>query len=772
MINWLKTRWQSAFYRKSFLLILLIASIPGVISGIGIYWFGLQSTESELREIHAEEIDERVKNIDEQFNYLEESLSYWAFEPSFQSKIMQLDFIDQFQETREIKKKLLILKGSHPLIHNVELFVNRHDPVLFSPYVTNVEDQQHLRAYQSIIQASKNVTWEQAEVFSKNKKYQNEMTLTHQIPGVSNDPFGAIIVTIDQTTLARQLETLTPYSDGVSILLNDENDVLLSSSDFNNQSFISELQERKQTINGEKESFQIDWNHQTYSVSFGSFDRIGSEWTYVSAAPISAITSPIVTISKVILISSLSVLVLAFIMTFLASNRLYQPVKRLTLSLPTGSNWFGTSKYHDEFQQIRDSFYELSTEREKLEERMSAQVPQLKQHFLMQLARGYFYDYDEIELRKRMNSYGWETSDHHFLFIDYQLTGLYEAGTAVDDDEGLLTFAMANVMEDVAKDHIHQYTVLNAYDLSASMFLLVPNEDANVNHQIHLIADAVTKTINQLLHLQVTVTVSSVADRVKQIPQLFEELERGKRYREFGNKNQLIFLNELNNNREMEKLIYPFELEKEMIQCIRRGHTNEAEAIIRQFFNHLLDRGLNEVNVQSSVMQLYSAIQHEMLQSGLDLADLFEGRNMFVELQQIREREWMIRWLIGEVIQPYVLFMEDNMNMEMKRLVEQTLQYMKKYYMEDISLESCADFVHTTPYSLSKAFKNILGINFIDYLTNMRLDQAKRLLIESNVKISHIAEQVGYRHSYFNRIFKKHVGVPPSQFRKQYAQTS
>lgn len=121
-------------------------------------------------------------------------------------------------------------------------------------------------------------------------------------------------------------------------------------------------------------------------------------------------------------------------------------------------------------------------------------------------------------------------------------------------------------------------------------------------------------------------------------------------------------------------------------------------------------------------------------------------------------------WLIKDAITPYIERLEGRKNLELKRIVEQVVSKLEENYMNDISLESCSDEVGTNPYSLSKAFKQIVGINFIDYLTQLRMEKAKELLIHSDMKINDIAENVGYRHSYFNRIFKKKWGCHLANF--------
>ncbi|WP_163581841.1 AraC family transcriptional regulator [Gracilibacillus saliphilus] len=765
--SWFASRWHSNYFRKSFLLILFISSIPGIISGVAIYTFGLSSTENELQKVHLEEIGERAQNIDDQFNYLEESLTHWAFDPTFNYQLVTTDFVYDFQKTREIMQKLMILQGSQYLISEVNLFIEgEQGPILFNPYLNHLSEEGVMRAYQSLLESPKHISWDHKEEFYQHTEYSSNLILTHQIPGVISSPFGTIVVSIDSGSLIRTLETLTPYSNGVTLLMNENSELLLSTEEFSEHNFTNKLVSMFSDQNITDRSFQIDWNDKTYSVSYGTFDRVGSQWTYVSAAPISAITSPIITISKVILFASLTVFGLAFFLTLFASNRLYQPIRNLTSSF-TPSSRSTTSGTKDEFKQIRDRIDMLTSESEQLEKRITRQIPQLRQNFLIQLTSGFLYDFDERALKKKMENYRWNVENHSFVLLDIQLTGMSNKSEhKYGEDDSLVAFAMANIAEDLTKEYLDQYTVLNQYDMTSTIFLIIPNQITNVMKLLEQLADDISTAINQVLSRYVTITISSMTTKVKDINFLFEEIGRIKRFRDFNNQNQILMLNEVERDVSNHKLFYPFEMEKEIIQCIRRGRINETEELIRNFFDRVLENSKKEVSVQAGMMQLYSAIQHEILLSGVDPVVLYKGRNMYEELSHLREVEWVVKWLINHVITPYITYVEDNMNMEMKVIVDKIVSYIGEHYMEDISLESCAEYVGTTAYTLSKAFKKVYGTNFIDYLTKIRMNKAKELLFQTNMKIHEIAEEVGYRHSYFNRIFKKHVGLTPSQYRK------
>ena len=99
--------------------------------------------------------------------------------------------------------------------------------------------------------------------------------------------------------------------------------------------------------------------------------------------------------------------------------------------------------------------------------------------------------------------------------------------------------------------------------------------------------------------------------------------------------------------------------------------------------------------------------------------------------------------------------------------MDQILDYVQKNFMKELSLEEVAEYVNLSVGYLSNYFKGKMGMTFVDYLTKLRIEKAKELLMYTNDKIYKIAEQVGYQNSqYFVTIFKKKTGVTPAEYRK------
>ncbi|MNI86295.1 HTH-type transcriptional regulator YesS [compost metagenome] len=75
-----------------------------------------------------------------------------------------------------------------------------------------------------------------------------------------------------------------------------------------------------------------------------------------------------------------------------------------------------------------------------------------------------------------------------------------------------------------------------------------------------------------------------------------------------------------------------------------------------------------------------------------------------------------------------------------------------------------ADSVHLSPNYLSYLFKKIKGMNLWDYVTKLRMEEGKRLLLTTDMRRYEIAEAVGYESpEHFSKIFKKHFGISPSE---------
>ncbi|MCD1259957.1 response regulator [Paenibacillus athensensis] len=99
--------------------------------------------------------------------------------------------------------------------------------------------------------------------------------------------------------------------------------------------------------------------------------------------------------------------------------------------------------------------------------------------------------------------------------------------------------------------------------------------------------------------------------------------------------------------------------------------------------------------------------------------------------------------------------------------------YVDEHLQEELSREEIAASVYLNPAYLSRLFKKETGLSISEYILKIRMEQAKKLLAESNDKISYVAEKIGYSHfSFFAKMFKKYTGFSPQEYRKSFQGTS
>lgn len=103
-------------------------------------------------------------------------------------------------------------------------------------------------------------------------------------------------------------------------------------------------------------------------------------------------------------------------------------------------------------------------------------------------------------------------------------------------------------------------------------------------------------------------------------------------------------------------------------------------------------------------------------------------------------------------------------------VITRAKEFIKQHQTEDISLGQVAKAVNTSTFYFCKMFKKVTGINFTDYVSRVRIESAKNLLLNPNLRVSEIAYEVGFQSlTHFNRVFKKIIGQSPTEYRGQLA---
>ena len=195
-------------------------------------------------------------------------------------------------------------------------------------------------------------------------------------------------------------------------------------------------------------------------------------------------------------------------------------------------------------------------------------------------------------------------------------------------------------------------------------------------------------------------------------------------------------------------------------QILKFAYTDEMQEVLLEPF----------VN-QRDVLPNKIPLEHTMY------TELYEELNELIRICRLKEGRWYfyaklkILYLLSRIQENGGLISSKSVLTAVERekidRYKNIISYMEENYMKTISREELADVIHCNPQYLCHFFKKISGVSPVNYLIQLRIEQAKRMLKESNLTILEISMECGFNNtSYFVRQFRKYTGKTPREYRR------
>ncbi|MGG6313186.1 response regulator [Paenibacillus macerans] len=210
------------------------------------------------------------------------------------------------------------------------------------------------------------------------------------------------------------------------------------------------------------------------------------------------------------------------------------------------------------------------------------------------------------------------------------------------------------------------------------------------------------------------------------------------------------------------------ELEEKMIKALMSQNREELHASMNRLLRAIEQQA--EGSKQLAVMSAYNTIlllDQSMAKIGIQLSTAIQEPNaLLARLSGYATFEGVKKEFASVVEHACEQISHKLANKEVTEL-QRIKTYMEEHYAENITLESMAALIYMNPYYFSSFFKKHTGKNFKQYLTEERMKQALRLLLETDLMIYEIAERVGYNNArHFSDMFKKMYGKLPQEYRQ------
>ncbi|MFD0677752.1 MULTISPECIES: helix-turn-helix domain-containing protein [unclassified Paenibacillus] len=739
--------------------------VPIILAGIIYYQFSMDKVKRQF-------LDENKSSLvmmKDRAERILQSIEQESLQLSLDSRINDF-FAGRMEDApliwhQQLLQEITLVKNANSFIDEIYFYNNQEDILLTNRYGSMSKDSyKHKEDIDLLMQLESGSQW----IFLPAGKKEGYITFARKLPVVGNaGKQGVLAFDIETSLISNFLQAdTTILTKGPEMLMVSYPN--LSKLDSKSKEHIKRLLENHpvlQTIGTADSTIDsffdvgVDGRQAQFTYLKSIFGR-----TYVTVIPEQMLEERIGWIRIVTIIVALFFILLGILLTYFSTKKAYSPIEKLIQHSQLLSEGRIQNK-EDEFAYIRACLDYLSQETEKLGGYMEKVQPTLREKCLQQLVNGEYVRNES--LIQECESYGIDIKSTYSVIV-VEVENAYKEKRFFPKDKPIIAFAVMNVMQELLQKNelISGYIFTNQGKAVALLQWKCDIAPIKLHQAARSFADSVSQSLTNYLSFQATVGIGRSYSHIADVPLSYKEAELALQYRIYQDSEPVMYIEDLESSRKQASFRYPRELESSIVDSLVKGELAQAQQSLVQFTESI--RSSQSYNfIYQSYHVLLSAIITSLEKQGGSILDILEY-NLFGQLEAKQTSREIFAWFIEILFPLYHKLTEEYRSSAGQSAVLQISKYIREHSTEDLSLVHCAEMIAMSPSYLSRLFKKEMGINFLDFVVECKVEEAKRLLLETDLNVSEIAAAIGYSERNLNRIFQRHTKMNPSIFRAEH----
>lgn len=362
-------------------------------------------------------------------------------------------------------------------------------------------------------------------------------------------------------------------------------------------------------------------------------------------------------------------------------------------------------------------------------------------------------------------------SDYGMHFSEGRFQGLYlyiDTGREVPEVGSLNSLIVK--LRDICTTVLSEVCSEVVFSESGSGLLIGINYTGpeTMPHHFRQLFDRVSPVIELFFDFGLTIGIGEPVDTLSQLGRSLEQAQEIIRYRSALGRNKLIYWNELKDR--LDKMQSIKELQDSIIPVARAFEVCSSSMFCQTYDSFLDDFAQERLLLDFLFIEKVCGVFNNFMSTNFPQHEKTASikRQLDFELMHcssIPELAKTIRRVVISTLDEFNQQLADKENLP----IRQAKEYIYHNYSHPIRLEDIAAAVYLSPAYLSNIFKKVTGKNLVNFINEYRVEQAKKLLVSTNMTVEEIANAVGFdSHRYFGNIFRKTLGIKPSEYRKLY----
>ncbi|MDQ6422735.1 AraC family transcriptional regulator [Paenibacillus sp. LHD-117] len=488
-------------------------------------------------------------------------------------------------------------------------------------------------------------------------------------------------------------------------------------------------------------------------------------WTYVSVQPEKIVMERVEYIKKtfftILAIALIGGLLAAMYFSYRNSRWLWTILR----ILPAPRNVADTASVRNTMDYIGHSVTSLIFSHESLSEKLDEQLPLIRSAFYNRLLRGQFASGKDIILAMEHSRVAWEGP---YVVVAILQLASYE-GAFNEEMLGELDIQRLGIREMIAKEYGKSIT---AHDWDEYQIVLFIHGDAaspsSFMQETRKMLEELRENAASKLQVPTYIAAGGCYKQWSSVSRSFEEAGVLQQHKEWSAEEAVACHGDIAVT--ARAYYYPSDIEQRLISLVKSGNLQETGSLLAQ----IKEKNLSGKRLPQSVGRiLISELSGTVLkcceQSSISMDALTEETELALKASEPKRSLEEGLGLLGDAFLSLCRKHHERKKSHNEKLKEDLIAYMEsRYSRTDLSLTVLAELFQTSETYISYFFKEQTGINFSDYLENLRMNHAKKLLVESGASVNEIAIKVGYYSlNSFSRAFKRANGMSATEYRKQ-----
>lgn len=494
-------------------------------------------------------------------------------------------------------------------------------------------------------------------------------------------------------------------------------------------------------------------------------------WTLYSGLNEHYLFSSLQLISRIWIVSGIVIILAGFAWLIYLIKRNYRPVEALAAQIESFSlrKSMELRGNYDEFKFIENALNTLLEDAQSHHKQLKESMLYKEKYLFQALADG-SPSFASHELLQTLSSKGFDpaASGWKFVLVEMDRYRDFEANYS-RKDQLLLKFALTSVIKETADQH---QILVWAEWLSDKQVGIVVEAGAGQEQsdRLHALYEECLRWVETHLSFTITIAEGVLVGNLEEVYLSYDSTLEMMRFKPTIGNNQWLDESQMNQITGVGyyQLLPEVHLLTEAFRVGKAAWTANLDAVCESIQDHHMSR--------KEIVNLFEYLLHKLNSELSEVADAkgtFWNERMIAEMQ--REIDTFdtvdglvarIKLQLADAFERMLHWREQNGN---HNLLDRARQYIEEHYADAaLSLNQISEGFGMNPANFSRTFKLGTGEKFVDYVTRVRIDHAKKLLIESEAPIQDIGFAVGYVHAVsFNRSFKKAAGITPGDYRKQ-----